>query len=134
MDPTNRRGTNDGRKGMVTGKVWGRTQPLHKCAAVEVHRVSIAPNSHCSLHMHRWRRNDFFVLSGRLTIEVQKVDYPLTDKTELGPGDYTSVAPGEYHRFVSGDEPVEALEIYYPEPLNAEDITRADHGGRILGA
>jgi mannose-6-phosphate isomerase-like protein (cupin superfamily) len=116
------------------GKVWGTTQPLVVTPLCAVHRLSIMPNARCSMHVHRYRRNDFFVISGRLTIEVQKLEYALTDETELGPGDYTSVAPGEYHRFVSGDAPVEALEIYYPEAVSESDISRADHGGRVVAA
>jgi mannose-6-phosphate isomerase-like protein (cupin superfamily) len=81
--------------------------------------------------MHRFRRNDFFVISGHLRIEVEKLDYKLVDVTDLGPGDYTSVPPGEYHRFVSGEELVEALEVYYPEPLDESDIVRKDHGGVV---
>lgn len=80
--------------------------------------------------MHRFRRNDFFVISGLLKIEVQKNEYALTDVTELYAGEYTSVQPGEYHRFVTGEDPVEALEIYYPEPVSEADIVRTDHGGR----
>ena len=78
--------------------------------------------------MHRLKHNGFFVISGHLRIQVEKLDYALTDTTELGPGDFTTVRPGEYHRFVTGPEPVAALEIYYLEPLG-EDITRKDHGG-----
>jgi mannose-6-phosphate isomerase-like protein (cupin superfamily) len=96
-----------------------------------IHKLSILPNSRCSMHKHHFRRNDFFVISGNLKIEVEKLDYQLVDTTVLGPGDYTSIPPGEFHRFVSGDSPVEALEIYYPEPLSESDIVRKDHGGSV---
>jgi mannose-6-phosphate isomerase-like protein (cupin superfamily) len=86
------------------------------------------------MHKHRARWNAFYVLSGKLRIEAQKNEYALTDVTMLGPDDLTSIQPGEYHRFLTGDEPVEALEIYYPPWVSDEDIVRADHGGRILGS
>src|SRR5437016_804168 len=113
----------------VRGKVWGRTATLLATPFVEVHRLHIEPNRQCSLHAHQYKWNGFLVLSGRLAIIVDKSDYALTDKTDLGPGDFTTVKPGEYHRFISGDEPVEALELYYPEPLS-EDIVRKDCGSR----
>lgn len=112
---------------MVLGKVWGSTCLKLRTPLLEVHQLSILPCARCSLHMHRLKHNAFYVVSGRLWIVVEKLDYALTDTTELGPGDFTTVPPGEYHRFVSGPEPVSALEFYYLEPLS-EDITRKDHG------
>jgi mannose-6-phosphate isomerase-like protein (cupin superfamily) len=96
----------------------------------EVHRLTILPNVQCSMHMHQHKWNSFHVISGRLIIEVEKSDYPLTDKTELGPGESTTVKPGEYHRFRTGDEPCEAIECYYPAALS-EDIKRRDCGGEV---
>ena len=96
---------------------------------VEVHRLRIKPGMQCSMHRHLHKWNDFHVISGKLFIEVDKADYPLTDTTELGPGGTTSVKPGEYHRFRTGDEPCEALEIYHPAVLS-EDIERKDCGGQ----
>ena len=112
---------------MITGKVWGKTKTLLATPFVEMHRVSIAPHSRCSMHLHEHKHNAFLVISGSLTIEVEKNDYELTDKTELGPGDFTVVKPGEFHQFISGSDPVDAIEVYYPEPLS-EDIERRDCG------
>lgn len=113
---------------MKNGKVWGTTELLLGTPLVEIHRLYIKPNAHCSLHAHEFKWNGFLVLSGRLLIEVSKKAYDLVDVTELGPGEFTTVKPGEYHRFVTKDEPVQAIEIYYPEPLS-EDIIRKDIGG-----
>jgi mannose-6-phosphate isomerase-like protein (cupin superfamily) len=109
------------------GKIWGVTETLLATPFLEVHRLTIKPNARCSLHSHQFKWNGFFVQSGSLTISVQKNDYPLTDDTVLGPGDFTTVKPGEFHRFISGDEEVRAIEVYYPEPLS-EDIVRKDCG------
>lgn len=109
------------------GKVWGCTELLLRTPLVEIHRLTILANAQCSLHSHSFKWNAFFVQSGRLSILVEKKDYPLTDITDLGPGDFTTVRPGEYHRFRAGDEPVQAIEIYYPETLS-DDIVRKDFG------
>jgi mannose-6-phosphate isomerase-like protein (cupin superfamily) len=114
------------------GKVWGSTEVLLRTPLLEVHRLTIAPNAECSNHQHQFKWNAFFVMSGRLSIVVEKKDYALTDVTELGPGEFTTVRPGEYHRFRSGAEPVQAIEIYYPETLS-EDIVRKDCGS-VAGA
>jgi len=115
------------------GKVWGSTEVLLKSPLLEIHRLTIHPNSECSNHAHQFKWNAFFVMSGRLSIVVEKTDYPLTDVTELGPGEFTTVRPGEYHKFRSGSEPVQAIEIYYPETLS-EDIVRKDHGSRDMSS
>lgn len=115
---------------MVSGKVWGVTELLLQSPHVEVHRLTIKPKHRCSLHVHRTKWNAFLVLSGRLFIDVVKQDYPLTDVTELGPGDLMTVKPGEHHQFRTGAEPCKAIEFYYPDQLS-EDIERKDHGGPV---
>jgi mannose-6-phosphate isomerase-like protein (cupin superfamily) len=117
---------------VISGKVWGRTEVLADTPFFALHRLEIKPRSRCSLHMHRNKHNGFHVIAGTLLIEVHKGDYELIDLTRLGPGDTTSVKPGEYHRFISEEAHVTALEWYYPEALS-EDIVRKDcgasHGG-----
>lgn len=115
---------------MIMGKVWGTTEAIDETPAMAVHRLIIKPNHKCSLHVHRFKWNGFYVISGRLMIDVIKNDYALTDTTELGPGDYTKVRPGEHHQFRTGDEPCVALETYFTEPLS-EDIVRKDKGGPV---
>lgn len=94
---------------------------------VEIHRLAILPFSQCSLHLHERKWNAFYVRKGTLYIDVRKNDYKLTDTTVLGPGDLTSVKPGEFHRFRTGEEEVEAIELYYPDSLS-EDILRETCG------
>ena len=113
---------------MKAGKVWGDTTNLITTPLIEVHKINIDPGFVCSMHKHEHKWNMFYVLEGTLAIEVQKGDYDLTDTTTLKKGEWTSVKPGEFHRFKSLDEPVEALEIYYLSPLTA-DIVRQNVGG-----
>ena len=117
---------------MIAGKVWGSTEVLADGPFFALHRLHIKPHSRCSLHMHRNKHNGFHVIAGVLLIEVHKSDYELVDITRLVPGETTNVKPGEYHRFISEESWVTALEWYYPEPLS-EDIVRKDcgasHGG-----
>ena len=113
---------------MLAGKIWGKTEVLLKTPMVEIHRLTINPNSRCSLHAHQFKWNAFYVSTGKLTIETHKNDYALTDNTDLHPGDLMTVKPTEYHRFVTGPEGMTGIEIYYPEPLS-EDIIRKDVGG-----
>lgn len=112
---------------MKYGKIWGETKPLLQTPFVEVHELRLKPGYHCSEHHHRHKWNAFYVVSGRLRIVVEKSGYDLIDATEIGPGEITTVCPGEVHQFDVIQESV-ALEIYYPEPLS-EDIVRRNCGG-----
>jgi mannose-6-phosphate isomerase-like protein (cupin superfamily) len=116
---------------MTTGKVWGTTESVLLTPLFELHRLTIKPNSRCSMHKHRMKHNGFTVISGRLFVDVEKNDYPLTDTTLLKPGETTTVAPGEYHCFRTGAAGCVAVEFYYVAPL-ADDIKRKDHGGRTI--
>lgn len=110
-----------------TGKVWGQTIELLKTPLIEVHHILVNAGCVCSMHKHEFKWNMFYVISGELAIEVRKNDYDLVDTTILRAGEWTSVRPNEFHRFRSLDA-VEALEIYYLEPL-APDIIRENVGG-----
>lgn len=114
----------------VVGKVWGQTSLLLKTPFIEIHHIVIKPNCRCSLHLHTVKNNSFYVISGRLIIEIHKNDYTLVDYTFLNKGYLTNVKPGEFHRFITDDEGAEVLEIYHPEPLS-EDIVRKDCGGIV---
>lgn len=110
------------------GKIWGHTSLLWRTPLIEVHKLEVVAGGYCSWHKHRHKWNAFIVHSGSLVIEIKKEAYPLTDKTVLRAGDFTTVKPGEEHRFVGGLTPAVAFEIYYPEMLS-EDIVRSDIGG-----
>lgn len=115
---------------MILGKVWGTTECLLSTPFLEIHRLTIVPHAHCSLHLHKSRCNAFFVLSGKLWIDVHQDAYKLVDRTLLLPGQTTSVPNGLRHRFCTEDQAVECLELYYPPPLEPGDIIREDIGGR----
>jgi mannose-6-phosphate isomerase-like protein (cupin superfamily) len=111
-----------------SGKVWGDTELLLQTPLVELSRIHIEPKSYCSLHRHHYKWNAFYIIAGSLEIVCHKNDYDLVDTTRLGPGDLCTMRPGEFHFFRSLDEPVVALELYYPASLS-EDIERRNCGG-----
>ena len=112
---------------LIQGKVWGETRPLFAQNNVELHHISIDAGAHCSKHMHEHKYNQFYVLDGRLSVQVWKNDYSLIDETILDGGESTVVAPGEYHQFKALAD-TEALEWYWVE-LDARDIQRDTVGG-----
>jgi mannose-6-phosphate isomerase-like protein (cupin superfamily) len=112
------------------GKIWGKTTLLLQTPQIEIHRISILPNSACSLHCHEHKWNAFYVMAGEMAIEVHKNDYNLIDLTELKKEEFTTVPPNEYHRFLTGESGAEALEIYYLEGINPNDIIRKNVGSK----
>lgn len=113
---------------MKSGKVWGTTELLLKTPLIEIHRLDVLPNAHCSLHSHAYKHNAFYVAQGELIIEVEQRDYDLTDITLLGPGEFTTVPPNLNHLFRTGSAGMQGIEIYYLEPLSM-DIIRKTVGG-----
>jgi len=107
---------------MISGKVWGQTELLEANSSLEFHRIEIHSGGVCSKHQHKHKWNGFYVESGRLLIRVWKNNYDLVDETVLETGQYTRVAPGEYHQFEALENTV-AFEIYWVA-LDHEDIQR----------
>ena len=111
---------------MKAGKVWGQTELLEANGVLEFHRIDINKGGTCSKHRHQFKWNGFYVISGTLVVRVWKNNYDLVDETVLGPGDYTKVAPTEYHQFEALENTV-ALELYWAE-FDHNDIERENHG------
>lgn len=114
----------------ITPKIWGTTECLLPEPNCEVHKLDIKPHHRCSHHRHNGKANWFYVEKGLLYIDVWRADNEGFDEIPLKPGEAMTVPAGVAHRFRTGDEPCEALEIYYHEPL-AEDIERFDSGGPV---
>jgi mannose-6-phosphate isomerase-like protein (cupin superfamily) len=110
---------------MIQGKVWGITKLLEGNSSFEFHRLEVNAGGVCSKHKHGHKWNGFFVESGRLLVRVWK-DYGLVDEVILCAGDYTRVAPGEYHQFEAIEDTV-AFELYWVE-FKSDDIEREGVG------
>ena len=111
---------------MIEGKVWGTTELIEANSSLEFHRIEINAGGTCSKHKHKYKWNGFFVESGKLAIKVWKNNYDLVDVTVIGSGQYTRVAPGEYHQFEALEDTV-AFELYWAN-FDHEDIERETVG------
>lgn len=111
-----------------SGKVWGTTQQILANGVLEFHRIEIDAHSHCSKHLHEFKWNGFYVEQGKLLIRVWKNNYELVDETILDAGDFTAVAPGEYHQFEALENTI-AFELYWAE-FSHNDIKRVSVGGK----
>ena len=113
----------------IKGKIWGSTSPIFCKNNVEIHRIEGNKGGYCSWHRHQSKYNRFFVEKGTIKVTVQK-DYgsgELEDETIIGPGQQTTVSPGDYHKFEVLEDCV-VYEIYWVE-LDPNDIDRLTVGG-----
>lgn len=114
---------------MKSGKIWGQTEAIVQNSSLELHRIEVHPDTHCSKHKHSYKWNGFYVEKGRIGIRVWKNDYDLVDETILEAGDYTEVKPGDYHQFFAvGSEMAVVFEVYFAN-FQHEDIVRESVGG-----
>jgi mannose-6-phosphate isomerase-like protein (cupin superfamily) len=111
-------------------KIWGTTQPLIVTPMFEMHRLIIKPEHRCSLHVHRFKHNAFYVIEGQLYID-HIADFKDDEVVVLPSGGWWTIPPGTHHQFRTGPKPCTALEMYYTEPLS-EDIVRHNVGGSAL--
>lgn len=119
----------DTSNGRVTEeKIWGVTVPLIVTPMFELHSIRVKPYHRCSLHIHQFKHNAFYVLRGELYIDQGRLHGCMPVPTLLQVGHVHTVAPGVLHQFRTGKEWCDALEMYYTEPLS-EDIHRSNKGG-----
>ncbi len=116
----------------VEKKVWGHTRRVFANANCEVHHASIDPNTWCSRHFHAWKWNQFYVISGELQVQFFNNEFAVLPywTVTVKAGEEFKVPPRQWHRFEAVGPPVELIEVYWAEEVLANDITRADTGGR----
>jgi|TARA_B100000900_G_C20542324_1_gene701023 mannose-6-phosphate isomerase-like protein (cupin superfamily) len=111
---------------MKAGKIWGKTEMIHKNGVLEFHRIEYNKGFKCSEHEHKFKWNGFFVESGKMLVRVWQDDQGLVDETILEAGDFTMVKPGKFHQFEGLEDGV-AFELYWAE-FNHDDINRRSSG------
>ena len=117
----------------VLEKVWGLTRTLSADRNCEVHHATIEPNTWCSRHFHAWKWNLFYVIEGTLLVHFYRTEFETQPHQtfEIKKGESFKVAPRQWHKFESlCKENVELIEVYWAEDVVADDIVRADVGGR----
>ena len=85
-------------------------------AAGTVYRVTIAPNQRTSVSYHEEAEEYYFVLAGRGAAILDGKRYELTS------GTFLRLPPGTAHGFVTGEEPLEMLDIHTPGSRPDRDV------------
>lgn len=116
-------------------KVWGKTRCVAYAPDGRACQAHAVEGGYSSRHHHPGQSNTFFVLSGRLRVEVWTGERPLgvpDALVTLGPDQAFTVNARLWHRFVALT-PVALIETYTTSLPAAEgpeppDIVRYDEG------
>lgn len=111
---------------MRQGKDWGYTTEFFRNAMVSAYHLEINKGGYCSEHVHKYKFNLFYVISGKLEITIWR-ENDVKDITVLTAGQVSAVAPGSYHMF-KGLEKTECIEVYQVLLIDP-DIKRRTQGG-----
>jgi len=80
------------------------------------YRVRIGPHERTAISYHRVAEEYYYVLAGRGIAILDGREYPLAT------GDFLRLPPGATHGFVTGDEPLEMLDIHTPGSRPDRDV------------
>ena len=116
-----------------THGTWGRRivtrEDCHSVTTI----LYLKPNKRCSWHKHSHAYNQFFVISGELTVKTDigsREEPQQRNFTTLQAGQFFTVQPGVTHEFRTGAIETVIEEIAYVE-FNKHDIHRKLLGGDI---
>lgn len=73
-----------------------------------VYRVRIEPNQRTEISYHKVAEEFYFVLGGKGVAILNGREFLLT------PGDFLRLPPGTTHGFITGDEPLDLLDVHTP--------------------
>lgn len=113
-------------------KIWGKCLHVFNSEHAAVSYLVVNEGFQCSRHYHRYRANQFTVISGRILIE-EWYSNGNTKVYDLLPGESHTVDSKVEHRFIvlgSG----QFIEVYWPiegKVVDINDIVRIDEGGPV---
>lgn len=105
-------------------KRWGEARRLFTSPDLEIWHASIKHGGYSSIHEHKVKTNEFYVVSGELEVRIHKYDTYVS--VSIKAGQTFAVAPEVRHSFIA-HQPTELIEIYKRDM--PEDIERHQFGG-----
>ncbi|MFH1831684.1 MAG: hypothetical protein ABH827_02665 [bacterium] len=89
-------------------KEWGHEEWIVNNAKYCGKKMFLNKSYHCSMHCHKIKEETFYVISGKVLLELEQED--IKTKRILMPGDIQHIVPGLLHRFI-GLEDSEIIEF-----------------------
>lgn len=108
-------------KGEVGERPWGRWEVLDTGDQFCVKRIEVVPSGRLSLQFHHHRCEDWFVVSGVATVELEEIC------NLMKAGERIHIPLGARHRVSnSGQTMLTFIEVQYGEILDENDIVRLE--------
>lgn len=93
----------------VVLKGWGREDWIHNDELYCGKKLVLLQGKHCSLHFHKIKTETFYIIKGKVQIELYYPDGS-QELRIMEPGDHALLVPGVVHRF-TGLEDSEIIEF-----------------------
>jgi len=107
---------------MVAGspKIWGKNTEIYHNESISVNFLNLVKGGTCSLHIHKFKGNIFYVIKGELKIHTE------TGTHTLLPGQSMFIPPLMKHQFEATEESfvIEVMMVRYEH----SDIIRETFG------
>lgn len=85
-------------KPKIYDKAWGHEQWIVNNEKYCGKILTLKEGYRCSIHRHQLKTETFFVLSGRIKLELENED-GVMEESVLKPNDTVTIEPGRRHRF-----------------------------------
>ena len=107
--------------GPVGYRPWGTREIIHKAKGYRVRRIMLYPGASLSMHSHEKRNENYSVVSGELSIELENRNVTLHQ------GDGINILPKMMHRLYNDtDLPVIAIEVDTGVEIEEWDMVHED--------
>nr|MCR4797198.1 cupin domain-containing protein [Lachnospiraceae bacterium] len=107
--------------GPVGYRPWGTREIIHKSPGYRVRRIMLYPGASLSMHSHEKRNENYSVVTGVLSIELEN------RQVKLHQGDGINILPGMMHRLYNDtDLPVIAIEVDTGAEIEERDMVHRD--------
>lgn len=106
----------------IIPKIWGKTAKIYDSSNTEMYIAWINNNGQSSKHYHEHKYNYFYVVSGKLIINVWDKNTDQVSAITLGPEDTLTIENKIWHQFIALESTI-LIEIYWVE-INDQDIIR----------
>lgn len=114
-------------------KVWGQRRRIHLDALNEIDLLYVKKDTFCSTHRHKYKKNKFIVVSGKIKIE-EDFGHVILKKN-----DTWEVPPPFKHRFLALEDSVmieiatiNTMQWNTSGAIDPYDIERESQGGKII--
>lgn len=119
----------------IVKKVWGEEEWVINAPADPEGRggycgkiLRLTPGFRCSLHYHPVKHETFYVLKGRVLLELRAQPTTSTYLVQMRPGDSQVIRPGIPHRF-SAEGGTGATIIEFSTTHDDADVVRLEESG-----